>query len=345
MLSICAMDHASATGTDAPNSTWISDGAKNSSDASAWDIAPVAGSNLIFTAAHTGQCTIDQALTFGTITLSSGSGTVVQGSVDFGYSNLLDNGGTWTGALENSQTCSGNIVQSGGTITSNVLNIIMTGSGKNLQISSFNIYDLTIKGNTSILFDYAYVTHNIEIAAGVVVSNEGGLIWMPSFGNETFINNGQISGTNNLLIMTTGYNVSAFLGTISCPLTINLASWGVQSDIISIGASANLGALTVWSANARYTVTLDLNGHTLDVSSISVATGGNISSSLAGARINANNSIIVSADAELDTTNITVMIKPHTTNADDPSSIVLIALALGVVIALAIFLIRRRKKK
>jgi LPXTG-motif cell wall-anchored protein len=92
-------------------------------------------------------------------------------------------------------------------------------------------------------------------------------------------------------------------------------------------------------------VTLDLNGHTLDVSSISVATGGNISSSLAGARINANNSIIVSADAELDTTNITVMIKPHTTNADDPSSIVLIALALGVVIALAIFLIRRRKKK
>jgi hypothetical protein len=73
---------------------------------------------------------------------------------------------------------------------------------------------------------------------------------------------------------------------------------------LKINADSVAGALTLSSSSASKKIILDLNGKLMSLTSISLSTRGSVQSSVAGARLTASTTIAVSANGNLDATNI-----------------------------------------
>jgi lysophospholipase L1-like esterase len=292
---------------------WTAAAAGSASVASNWagGVAPVAGDSLVFDAGSVKNCVLNQALTYRSITTASAYTGILSMGANMGTTNdQVFLGGTFKGSTSYTDTCSGDFAQYGGLISDDVLNLIMAGSGKNLQVSSFSLYTLTFNADTYIVYDYAYVSHNIVIATGVTVTNYnglGGMTWMPSFGGDTFTNNGRISGTGPLVLQLDVADQTTALGAIDCPATIALAGWAGGSRTLIMSASSTIGTLTVESYHSTYKITLDLAGHSLTASTITTSTRGTISSSVAGATINAAGAITAATSGTIDATKISTI--------------------------------------
>ncbi|MGD0818111.1 MAG: fibronectin type III domain-containing protein [Methanomassiliicoccales archaeon] len=291
--------------------TAASNGAASTAANWAGGVAPVTGDRLVFDSGSIKNCSFDQAMTYGSIsTISTYTGILSIGANVGTTDDQVYFGGTLTGSFSYTDMCSGDFVQHGGVITNNVLKLIMAGSGKKLQVSAFNFYDLTFNGNTSIVFDYAFAAHDIVIAPGVTVTNVnglGGLEWQPSFGGDTFTNNGHITGTGPLILQLDGADLTLAPGTIDCPTTVSLSSLAAASRTLTLSTSSSVGSLTIISHHTTNTITLNLNGHTLNAPSIVISTRGVLSSSLAGAMINATGVISVATGGTLDATRISTI--------------------------------------
>ncbi len=292
--------------------TWISDGAANSDSAAAWDVtaAPEAGDDLAFNSAHTGTCTINQALTFGTITLGAGSGTVTQGAVDFGYSDFSMAGGTWTGVTTNWQTCSGNWIQTGGTVAYPYCCLKMTGATAILTTSNYQ-WKLWVTGGVTI------ATVDAKLYTGSLVVSAGATISIPT--GRSLIVAGAVSGTIGVTLdgVISGAGTLK-LGTVAADNTISSSvthtvniiymekyTWNASPQKNTLLSSfVTTGAIIVWSETSGQTGTLDIAGYSLSATTITAGTRGIISSSVAGAKITASATITVSANGQLDATNI-----------------------------------------
>jgi titin len=292
--------------------TAAADGAASTAANWAGGVAPVAGDRLVFDSGSVKNCSLNQAITYGSIsTVLTYTGTLTIGANLGTTDDQVYIKGTLAGSTSYIDTCAGDFIQFVGVpITSGVLNLNMAGSGKNLQVSSFNFYDLTFNGNTNIVFDTAFAAHDLVIASGVTVTNYnglGGLTWMPSYGGDTFTNNGYITGTGPLTLQLDASDITMALGRIDCPTTIGLASWAGDSRTLTMSASGSVGALTITSAHATNTVTLDLAGHVLSAKSIAISARGVLSSTIDGAMINATGDIGVALDGTMDMSMISLI--------------------------------------
>jgi len=288
--------------------TWVSDGADVASTAAAWNpaTAPGVGDNLIFNATHVGNCTFDTARVYGSITVATGySGTITQGAVNIGYTDLTlatGNTATWTGVITNTQTCSGDFLQQAGTVTTSVLNLILTGTNKtitttatlaSLQISGFITSADSFVINNAFVID---VNKSFTIAATKTVTTS-----MATGGTYNYY--GDVFGTGILLMLVASDITLGIAGHVCCPVVIA----GVNSaldKILTLSGSGILGStLVVSSGHAVNTMTLDLAGSKLIAWATIIAARGVIKSSVAGAELVITD-FTISADGTLTEANI-----------------------------------------
>jgi hypothetical protein len=283
-LSLMA-NHAEAT-----NKYWISDTNQNSGTASAWSggTHPINGDNLFYASNHTGTCTINQTITFGNIIMGASSGSVVGGSVNFGYADLTITGGTWSGSTVNTQTCSGNIVETNGVFpypTGTIL--IYTKEGGTISSVNMFLRSISFQANSSI--SGTVVSSNLIIGVGKTVTiNPSAVLSIytnSGCGGSTFSNSGTIVGTGTMRILMVDTGNTFTLGAVKAPLLITLDDTYGSSQTLKLAANAVLGnTVNVLGKGARWT-TLDLNGKSLTSLSLTVTFQGIILSSAANARL------------------------------------------------------------
>ena len=264
--------------------TWMSDTPKNSGDAGGFDTIPSAGDDLVFNSTHVGQCTINQARTFGTISLGAGCGTVVQGPVHFGYTTLSLAGGVWTGNASYNQTFSVSVTHTAGTITGSVWRLIASTDGATISMATLaSLNSLTTNGNLAINSDID--VSNVITAANKTAAVATGKVFSQRYYNGiVHTNSGAIGGvgTFNLKLYDANKTIA---GEINCPMIVRLHSASGASRTLSMAEDMVLGSsLQVMSDHATYTAALDISGKTLSgVSNLIIATRGRVSSSSAGA--------------------------------------------------------------
>jgi hypothetical protein len=313
----------------ADNHYWVSDSPSNSDVGASWQTgdAPTTGDNLFYATNHTGTCTINQAVTFGNITLEYGAGTVVQGAVDFGYSDFSMEGGVWNGVATQWQTCSGNLDALHGTFGTFNVRVVMTGTGKSLVVGANSRFLHSFRNSGSVTlgawthFRSRYQTildvgSNLSIPTGITFE-----CYMVASPVSSFA--GAVSGLGQWSIECLG---SATLPSfsdvqITCALMrfygVGLganATYTLASDL-----SAASTAISISSDHATRTMTLDLAGYSLTATSITAGTRGIVMSSVAGARIDCP-SIVVQTDGHIYGVNVNGIIYSNpTTSINNPN--------------------------
>ena len=276
----------SSGNVSADTHTWISDGAATSSTGAAWDsgTAPETGDDLVFNALHQGDCTIDQALTFNNITLSTGfTGKVSQGNVEFGYQNLLQQSGGWVGKSPTYwQTCHNSFVRTGGVDSFSTVLLKMDGEGG----------VLTKTGTGTLLIDKIWVQANITLTdhldinswiidSGKTLTLNGGeyrcQTWVGL--NNAWLNNGIVAGTGSIQLRFYTASASFALGTINIP--VKMAGAPTAERTLTLTEDTVLGStLQIISENANNLV-IATAGHSLQATTITLSNHGvlNLSSS------------------------------------------------------------------
>ena len=262
------------------NSTkfWTASADGSASDANDWsgNTTPVAGDHIVFDSGSVKNCTLDQAMNYGSISMLPNYTGVVTLGADISTTNdQVFLNGTFTGSPEYNDTCGGHFIQNGTNITTNVLNLVMSGNNKMLQVYSFSFYSLVL-GNTTIMFDDAYVLHDLTIRQGatVVLEDYGGIVWMPIATSDKFVNNGEIIGPGQFVVEMSGTNMTTSFGSMTCPTIIRLASWSTGPGTLTLSANSSLVKLTVLSLAPNYDCTLYLNGYSIGTTNIVYGTWG-----------------------------------------------------------------------
>ena len=275
----------------ARNCYWVSSTPQNSGTAAAWNggIAPGANDNLFYSLNYTGRCLINTPTTFGNITLGISSGTVMQGSVNFRYTNIVLNGGIWYGNQTHPQTCNGNFSDISGTIFGDVLNLVVSHDNSIINIENSNIWRLEIAANVTLTSrDSGFnVEHAIQIDTGktlysIIHKN----ISFSAYTGTSYINNGVIGGIGNFQITTYNSNQTLNLGKVTGKMTLYGFEISSAPRTIFLNASSSLGPqLSIISAST-YPLTLDLKGYSISLSGLlNITTNGILLSSLPGASI------------------------------------------------------------
>jgi hypothetical protein len=201
------------------------------------------------------------------------AGTVTQ-SEDFGCTDFLMQAGTFTGVFTKTLTCSGNFTKTGGTITTNVLVLKMTGESKTVT-NAVALRSLQASANISVVGSstrsYLIVDSGktLDIPSGSFVFSYGG--------SNGITNNGVISGSGTFQIeVLTSF--SQALGVIQCPLLINGHASMADNRIITLsGNLASTNTLTISSASATYTLTLATSTYTLTCGALTLGDRGCLS--------------------------------------------------------------------
>lgn len=244
-------------------STWIADGAHGNlaSTAENWDTLPASGRDIIFDGTSVVNCTFDLAVSdFASFSMNTGyTGTVTQ-TASFGCTDWILNSGVWTGNINCTLSCSGDISRIAGTFTDYVTNLVMTGIGKTIALKYRYLASLTIGPSASITISQ---TIGIEgNSTGLQVGTDASLIigattvvsW--SAGVQ-FVNNGVISGSGLLEFALMDADQTLIAGVINSPLWFWTRTTATANRTVSLGTNTTLGnAFVIYSAHATYTCTL-----------------------------------------------------------------------------------------
>lgn len=252
----------------------------NAGDGATWvgGVAPEAGDDLILTGAY--NLALNQAIAYGNITLqASYSGTATQGAVNFGYFNFNMAAGTWKGVTTNTQTCSGNFIRTGGTLTSNALNLIMTGDGKTLALTG-TLQSLTISGNiittgaTSINSSPGF----IKVDSGKTLTISALYINVRYYASPTVMTiNGTIISTGSGFFAYDLYNTGKdfpSLTNINCPVKFRIVSGSSSATLTMTAAVIHSYTLEIHSQDATNTLTLKTAGKNLSITSLTIGLRG-----------------------------------------------------------------------
>ncbi len=269
-LSIVAGE-ASATDT-----TWTNAGGDGkASTVGNWDNGLDVGYNLIFDGTSTANCNFDTDIELGTLTIAAGySGTITQSS-DMHITGYSQAAGTFSGVNTKCVYCSGDFVQSAGTISPSVCRLMLTGSSLNV-VGGTTFH--TVYFNSSVTIShtstsYVAVGGTIKINNDVIVTIATGKYFLLT--TSTTENNGVITG--GTVNFQTEYSDRTYLklGTINSIINFQTGPSANANRKFTIlnDLDCNL-TVTVKSIPGTYTGTLDLNGHNLTASSITVGTRG-----------------------------------------------------------------------
>ncbi len=264
------------------NSTkfWTASADGSASDANDWsgNTTPVAGDHIVFDSGSVKNCTLDQAMNYGSISMLPNYTGVVTLGADISTTNdQVFLNGTFTGSPEYNDTCGGHFIQNGTNITTNVLNLVMSGNNKMLQVYSFSFYSLVL-GNTTIMFDDAYVLHDLTIRQGatVVLEDYGGIVWMPIATSDKFVNNGEDHRSWAVCCGNERDRHDDVLWEHDLPDHVCLASWSTGPGTLTLSANSSLVKLTVLSLLLNYDCTVYLNGYSIGTTNIVTSNGGKI---------------------------------------------------------------------
>lgn len=223
----------------------------------------------------------------------SGTGSVLTGKVD-AYFNLL-----------------GNFTKTAGTIPVYTMRLVVLANATiNLNVETYLYsFDTAVgvtaisSGTSSFLVPYFnnQGTWTVKLTSSVLLMDTGF-----STGIGSYANTGIINGTGPLQIFVKTYNPSITLGIVRCPIQFINDNGATGNRIISLSVDTALSnTVSVSSADATYTMTLNPAGHSLSATGlITASTRGIITSSVPGASIIAGNGLIVASTGVLNITNI-----------------------------------------
>jgi hypothetical protein len=258
---------------------------------------PTATETATFDATSDTACAIDAAPNVLGIVIAAGyAHTITQGAVDItiGAGGFTMGAGTFTGAVAKLVICAGNFTRTAGTITSDVLNLKMTGAGTSCAWASdtgfasiwITGYGVTL--NNSFIVGAAASGLRVD-AGGWLINSAASKSYVSMYWGGYFTNNGIITGTQTLQFTAYNANYSITFGSVSCPILISASSAATGNYTASIAGNAVLGgALTVSSAHASNTMTLDLAGFNLTCTTMTVSTRAILTTTSTGAYVTGN---------------------------------------------------------
>ena len=276
----------------------------------------------------TNALSIASAHATNTITVATSTYSISCGAITLGANGRLSQTGTGGNVTCTSYTQSGtgsvltgkvdawfafsiSFTKTAGAITDNSLRLRALSDGATISITSgasTSFYQsLDIQGNTTMTNIGGYTgleSGQFSIAIGKVLTVNAASFAINNNALQNMQNLGAIVVTGSAIICASSSSITCSLGAID-KVTI-LAQAGASGNIIiKMRTPPTLGVVTVNSAHATYTCSLDLNGKSLSASGlITVSTRGIISSSVPGATIKALGGVTVAANGSLDATNI-----------------------------------------
>ena len=230
---------------------------------------PATGDNITFDGTSVFNCNWNVVVTLGNFSMLTGyTGTVTQ-TVTFETVDFYVGAGTFTGAISQWVTISGNASRiTPGNVFSEKLNVIKTGSGNWIEgIPEFVSRDIIFEDDTTIIGRVGALGITINEDVTITISDTDSLYWR--YLVHDWVNNGIIEGAG------TGYvdlsvhytNTEWEPGVINAPVTIGVISAATSNRIITLTGDGYMESLRLDSYHATYTLTLiDEGSHILDVS-------------------------------------------------------------------------------
>jgi len=268
-------ENVSATDPEVWNQT---SGALASTDANWLDgTKPIAGDNIIFNATSTASCTWDLALALGTFSMNTGySGTITQ-AASFSVTGYAQAAGTFTGSGVFVMSLSGDFIKTGGTITTDVLNVTFTGVAKNYTSNAAQaLHTVIFSGSTTINTNVGIAHLAISAASSVTIAT-GKYISYLAYNAPTYSNLGTIYGPGALSMEFYNADQTMDLGTTTADLEIYLHNAAVAGHTLTLSAPlATPSVINIYSNSAAQTMTLDLSAsnYALSATDITIGTRG-----------------------------------------------------------------------
>jgi len=265
--------------------TWIAAAAGNWSDDANWSLghSPIAGEDPTFDATSVNNCNANDSTPTGVLTIAAGYSGVITQSSDMYIQGFSQAGGTFTGPGGSSKFiyCEGSFTKTGGTLSSGTYSLFFTGENSEILGVTGSIRVLKVNGTLTVKSSFAT---SGETGCGVFVESTGNIIinsgytvsCIAYFGGA-FTNSGSISGMGTFKIILYDNNpITKSLSGITSNIILTTftggptkyLSWSINDDINPYSLS-----IIVLGTN-EYTFTLDLNGHNLTASSITVGARG-----------------------------------------------------------------------
>lgn len=270
--------------------TWTNGGGDGkASTAANWSNGIDVDYDVVFDGTSTANCTFDYDGQLGTFTIAAGySGTITQSSDMYitGYSQA---GGTFTGVTTKWVYCSGDFVQGGGTFTDGRTNLYFTSNANITKRTSGGINTLKTDASVTFLGAESPTIYNILILdGGEFVIPSARVVYM-SFNSPSskFVNNGVISGDGTLIykcLSADSANPNIYLNDTN--VNIAFTNIVIVNFVFGLYTDGHVKSLTVSSGHAVSTCGLNLNGHSLTATTITVGTRGILSNSGALANVN-----------------------------------------------------------
>lgn len=256
------------------------------------DTVPVALDDILFdglnlvNASADDPCTWDLATnSFGTFTIASAySGTITQSS-DMYISGYSQAGGTFTGVTTKWVYCSGDFNQGkiDGGISTDSVRLNMSGTGSLSTNSDLaykdRLHSLHIIGNIDIISNNN-VRYSFSVFNGAILTIADGKTLDVYHTNDAISQNmGTINGNGSFRILLFSSLTKTIGGEISSgSFYIIQVDAGTHSKLSLLNDISPL-YISILSASALQTATLDLNGYNLTASSITVGTRGILTNS------------------------------------------------------------------
>jgi len=273
--------------------TWVASEASNWNVDANWSLGhvPTATETAIFDNTSDNNCAVNAAPDVLGINLATGyDGTVTQGAVDIilGTDGYAQAAGTFTGEATQTITNAGNFSHTTGTFTSNKSSLIFTTDGSTISTTlsaTSSLRLLRASANITVSSSFEAVKLTVDANKTLTIAN-GITLGYQAYGTDTYAyaNSGAIAGTGTLKLKLYNANKAVTFGTVSCPVLISTYSTPTGSYSCTLGAATTLGStLTIQSAHATETCTLDMAAKTLSATAITTGDRGILTNSGAAA--------------------------------------------------------------
>jgi hypothetical protein len=176
--------------------------------------------------------------------LQNGAGSLfTQGGNVFVTGNTNISAGTLTGSTSYTWTSNGNFTQTGGTLTTNVMSLVLTGTGTTVSIiANFPLYKLEVTGSSTLSGAYSYsiaLNGKLKVSGTLNISSVTQLTdRAPQNAEITGTLTG--SGTYEINLLYGSYTLPAYSGTINSPVLIR--DDGVANRIATLGGNTVFGS-------------------------------------------------------------------------------------------------------
>lgn len=279
--------------------TWIAAAPGNWSDDANWSLghSPIAGEDPTFDGTSVNNCAANDDTPCGVLTIAAGySGTITQSSDMYigGYSQA---GGTFTGLTTKWVYCSGDFTQSAGTFTNGLSSLYFNTDAVLTKLSSGGIVHLKTDSTITLSGTGLPTFYSITILDGGNLIIPSGKTAYMSFSapSSKFINNGVISGDGTLIYKCVAVSANPNVYLNDTNTNIVFTNIVAVDFVFGLYTDGNIKSLTISSGHAVNTCTLDLNGHSLTATTITVGTRGILANSAATDSVISCNSLDSSA--------------------------------------------------